>query len=79
MIVGRFDEHGRPSVDGLVAFPPVKRLNNELHVIPITFVIDTGADVTLILPEHYEPYTYGDFKNFETTYPGGYGGTIEVR
>jgi hypothetical protein len=79
MIMGRFDEHGRPSIDGLVSFPPVQRLRGKVQLIPITFVIDTGADRTLILPAHYEPYHYADFRGFALDYPGGYGGTIEVR
>ena len=79
MIVGRFDERGRPSIDGLVSFPPAQRLGTKIQLIPVTFVIDTGADRTLILPAHYEPYVYSDFRAFETDYPGGYGGPIEVR
>jgi hypothetical protein len=79
VISGRFDEHGRPSLDGLISFPPIQRLQNQPLQIPITFVIDTGADRTLILPAHYEPYAYTDFRHYELDYPGGFGGSIEVR
>lgn len=79
MIPGRFDERGRPCLDGLVAFPPSSRLGNEILLIPITFVIDTGADVTLILPTHYSPFVYSDFREYEVANPGGYGGPIEAR
>ena len=79
MIRGRFDGDGRPTIDCILSFTPIKRLGDRALPIPISFVIDTGSDTTLILPEHYEPYQYGDFIEYPLDHPEGYGGAITVR
>lgn len=80
MIHGTFDEGGRPSIDCFVAFPPVKRPEATGHLLNATFVIDTGADTSVMLPEHLRPYSYSDFvDDYPLDYPDGFGGSMTVR
>jgi predicted aspartyl protease len=80
MCCGYYDGNDRPFIDGVVFLPDNSRLKTK-PLLPISFLIDTGADRTLIVPSDYEQRNvkYSDFKNFELSYPGGFGGRFEAR
>lgn len=80
MSCGYYDGSGRPYIDGVVFLPHNDRLKKRL-LLPISFLVDTGADVTIIVPSDYEPrgVLYSDFKHHRLSEPGGFGGRIETR
>ena len=69
---------GRRSTASLF-LSPSHALGNEMMRLPVRFVIDTGADRTLIMPVDYRPYVYRDFRSFPLEFPGGFGGAFEAR
>ncbi len=76
MIRGFFNERGQAVIDGLLSF----RLDvkGERPEIPVRFVLDTGSDVTMLVPSDFEPYRYSDFHQGERL-ASGYGGGIYVK
>ena len=44
MLVGKFDESGKPHLRGIIVLP---RLSKSIY---INFLVDTGADITLLTP-----------------------------
>lgn len=79
MISGRFIM-SRPTISGLLLFPRISRLDKE-PLVAVSFVVDTGADATLVLPADYEAVgmLYRDFRSYPLSYPSGYGGSMEAR
>ena len=64
---------GRPQVSGLLVFPTLSGLIE----IPITFVVDTGADRSLIAPNEYEDYfSYQDSVKYPLSDSSGFGASI---
>lgn len=78
MIRGRY-VLGRPQVGGLLQFLTVTKYSRRL--IPVRFVVDSGADATLVLPTDYEPEgpPYSALRKFPLAESRGYGGSIEAR
>jgi hypothetical protein len=79
MIGGRY-VLGRPLVSGLLQFATVPKFEQAL--VSVRFLIDSGADATLVQPVDYEPEgpTYAALRKFplaEAT--RGFGGVIEAR
>ena len=64
MTCGYYDSVGRPYIDGVIFLPHNDRLG-EKPLLPISFLVDTGADRTLIVPSGYESrgVEYSDFFN----------------
>lgn len=83
MIRGRFAADGRPVIDGVVQFPVVQRLGDELRLQALSFIVDTGADVTLIAADDLEHFEFSDFTSDADKYPlteaTGIGGTLTFR
>lgn len=79
MIIGRFNEQEQAVIDGLLSFHPIKRLESVEYETSVELIIDTGADVTLILPDHYRPYLYSDFQDYAERDAGGFGGSFLMR
>lgn len=76
MFKGRFNEYGQAVIDGLVSFRV--RVSGEQPEIPVQLVIDTGSDVTMIVPSGLGPYGYSMFRQSERS-AGGYGGSLLVK
>lgn len=79
MIKGRFNEQGQAVLDGLLTFRPIARLDSEERQINVEFVIDTGADRSVVLRDDYYPYLYSDFADYQEYDAGGFGGEFLVR
>ncbi len=74
MIKGGFHDR-RPYISGLLLFPAVKP-----GPVGCRFLVDTGADRTLIVPSTYEPdFWYQDFRSFPPADSMGFGGDLEGR
>lgn len=75
MIRGGFNRT-RPHISGLLLFPGLKPT-------PVTcrFLVDTGADRTLVTPSDYESdgFRYQDFRTFPAADSRGVGGLLEGR
>jgi len=73
MIYGRFFR-SRPTIRGLLLFSPLGA------PIPVDFVVDTGADVTLIAPTDYATHRvrYSEIQGIDIQ-SAGYGGRIEAK
>ena len=69
MIVGRFDEHGRPFVEGRVTIP---RLRVDERVL---FLLDTGADSTCLHPRDADPVGIPFSRLGNRVYSRGIGGS----
>ena len=77
MIRGFYNADGQAVINGLLSFR-MGRSGRPMS-LAISFVVDTGADDTLLFPANYEPFVYSDFAKFPTDWPGGIGGNLEVR
>jgi hypothetical protein len=75
MIKGGFNDR-RPHISGLLLFPAVKA-----GVVSCRFLLDTGADRTLVVPVDYESdgFRYQDFRRFPPADSMGFGGELEGR
>lgn len=77
MIRGSYSRHGWAVIDGLLSFR--LRRKGRPRILPVQFVVDTGAMSSLVWPENYEPFSYADFSKYPIDFPGGIGGDLEVR
>lgn len=75
MIRGGFNSR-RPLISGLLLF-------SEVGTSPVScrFLVDTGADRTLVVPSDYEHdgYSYQDFRDYPLADSRGVGGVLEGR
>jgi hypothetical protein len=72
MIRGIFHA-GRPHVSGLLVFPGLCGLDDA----PVNFVVDSGADRSLIAPSEYADYfSYADATRYPLSDSSGFGGGI---
>jgi hypothetical protein len=73
MIRGIFHA-GRPHVSGLLVFPGLCGLDD----VPVNFVVDSGADRSLIAPSEYADYfSYADATRYRCA--GGRAGTWRIQ
>jgi hypothetical protein len=77
MIRGGFNA-GRPHLQGVLLFPDAAR---PTRTITTWFLVDTGADRSLVAPADYEKlgYGYADFRRFPEADSVGYGGHITAK
>src|SRR4030042_2620322 len=76
MISGAFTADGEPRLRGILSLPS---LDNPIRV---SFVIDTGAEKTIIVPSDYLRYgvKYADFAAYPKAFLIGFGeGQMEAR
>ncbi len=75
MVKGGFNDR-RPHISGLLFFPTVKA-----GYVSCRFLVDTGADRTLVVPADYETdgFRYSDFRTFQASDSTGYGGELAGR
>jgi hypothetical protein len=76
MYRGEFTSDG-PHIRGVLRFP----LGATQPLVHVDFLIDTGAEQTLIMPDDYMAagIRFRDFQRFPTGAPVGVGGPITVR
>lgn len=77
MIRGGFNA-GRPHLKGALVFPEIKR---RAGMVTTWFLVDTGADRSLVAPADYEKvgYQFSDFRGFPDADSLGYGGRIAAK
>lgn len=77
IILGSIEE-GRPQLRVVLMMPARE---GDWRPLQLTFLIDTGADRTLVPARHYvdQGWQYSDFRAFPMSQPVGIGGEVEVR
>ncbi len=66
---------GRPQISGLLMFPSLSGLTN----LPVSFVVDSGADRSLLTPNDYEDYfEYVSTARYPVSDSSGFGSQIQA-